>query len=62
VPEAAGGLVAQLPADATFGGLPPTPGTSFLEMSKGRDLAPGGHPLEDSHALFATELAKWLQT
>lgn len=62
VPEPARGFVAQLPAHATFGGLPPKPGTSFLDMSEGRELGPGGHPLEDSHALFAAALAKWLRS
>jgi len=65
VPEvvaAAKWFARQLPGDTTFGGLPPRPvGTSFVDMAKGRARGPGGHPLEDSHALFAGALAQWLK-
>jgi hypothetical protein len=50
----------QLPVDTTFGGIPPQPGMSFLEMVKGRAHGPAGHPLEDSHIVFAGALAQWL--
>jgi hypothetical protein len=60
IPEPARQFARQLAGDTVWGGLPPTPGKSFLEMPKGLARGPGGHPLAEAHEWFATSLAAWL--
>ena len=60
VPSVAEPLLAQAPGELTFGGIPPRPGTAFLEMTRKMERGPGGHPLQAAHALFARELHDWL--
>jgi hypothetical protein len=61
IPEPALGFVRQLPGETVWGGLPPRPGKSFLEMPDGMARGPGGHPLAEGHEWFATSLAGWLK-
>jgi len=60
IPEPARRFADQLDARTTFGGVPPAPGSSFLEIVLGRDKGTGGHPLADSHALFGRMVADWI--
>ena len=60
VPSVAEPLLAQVPGELTFGGIPPRPGTAFLPMTRKMERGPGGHPLQAGHALFAGELHEWL--
>ncbi|MFD9368448.1 DUF6071 family protein [Streptomyces sp. NPDC060020] len=60
VPDLARPFTRTLEEDTVWGGLPPRPGHSFLEMPDGLARGPGGHPLEEGHAWFAASLGKWL--
>jgi Family of unknown function (DUF6071) len=60
IPEPALQFARQLHGDTVWGGLPPTPGKSFLEMPAGMPRGPGGHPLAEGHEWFATSLAEWV--
>ena len=60
VPSLARPFTRMLREDTVWGGLPPLPRRSFLEMPDGLPCGPGGHPLEEGHAWFAMSLAKWL--
>lgn len=52
----------QLDPTRTFGGIPPRPGTCFLEMPKEFARGPGGHSLEEGHRWFAGQLRTWLES
>lgn len=60
LPEPALQYLRKLHGETVWGGLPPTPGKSFLEMPEGMGRGPGGHPLAEGHEWFATSLAEWL--
>ena len=53
-------FAAKLRSESVFGGLPPAPGSSFLEMTHGFERGRNGHPLAAGHAWFAESLAAWL--
>ncbi|MBU3060418.1 hypothetical protein KO481_02635 [Nocardia sp. NEAU-G5] len=52
----------QLDQTRTFGGIPPRPGTCFLEMPAEFERGPGGHSLEEGHRWFAGQLRTWLES
>jgi hypothetical protein len=60
IPEPARQFARQLDGDTVWGGLPPGPGHSFLEMPGQLARGPGGHPLAEAHEWFALSLAGWL--
>lgn len=60
ITETAGQFLEQLDPGSTLGGLPPAPKTSFTELVSHRKCGAGGHPLADSHELFAHTLFEWL--
>lgn len=53
-------LMGQLDPQLVWGGLPVVAGRSFREISIDLPRGPGGHPLADGHARFASLLADWL--
>jgi hypothetical protein len=61
LPAPALAVAAQLSQARTFGGVPPRPGTCFLEMPTEYERGPGGHPLERGHRWFAGQLETWLR-
>jgi hypothetical protein len=61
LPAPALAAAAQLSQARTFGGIPPRPGTCFLEMPSEFERGPGGHSLERGHRWFAGELSTWLR-
>lgn len=60
IPVPASRFAAKLRPDSVWGGLPPSPGRSFLEMPGDLDRGLGGHPLAQGHEWFAERLAEWL--
>jgi hypothetical protein len=62
LPEPALQFANQLQGSAVWGGLPPTPGRSFVELPPGTARGPGGHPLAEGHEWFARSLAEWLSS
>lgn len=61
LPPPALAAAALLPQERTFGGVPPRPGTCYLEHPKEFPRAPGGHPLEQAARWFAGQLEAWLR-